>query len=95
MAHLSAPVSLAEVAEASGVCVRTLSRAFRKRHGLGPMGFLRHRRLEAARHDLLVAERDGMSVTEVALSYGFRHLGRFAVDYRQAFGESPSETLRR
>ena len=23
------------------------------------------------------------------------HLGRFAVDYRRRFGESPSETLRR
>jgi AraC-like DNA-binding protein len=31
----------------------------------------------------------------VALYYGFAHLGRFAGEYRKAFGESPSETLRR
>jgi transcriptional regulator GlxA family with amidase domain len=31
----------------------------------------------------------------VALRCGFRELGRFAADYRAAFGENPSETLRR
>jgi transcriptional regulator GlxA family with amidase domain len=32
-------------------------------------------------------------VTRVAMDCGFFHLGRFARDYRQAFGESPSVTL--
>jgi transcriptional regulator GlxA family with amidase domain len=31
----------------------------------------------------------------VASRCGFRELGRFAADYRAAFGEYPSETLRR
>jgi tetratricopeptide (TPR) repeat protein len=33
-------------------------------------------------------------VTEVAQRCGFRHFGRFAHQYRDAFGETPSETLR-
>jgi hypothetical protein len=32
---------------------------------------------------------------EVALSFGFAELGRFSVEYREAFGESPWATLRR
>jgi transcriptional regulator GlxA family with amidase domain len=34
-------------------------------------------------------------VTTVAQSVGFSHMGRFSALYRQAFGESPSESLRR
>jgi hypothetical protein len=33
------------------------------------------------------------NVTRTALRYGFLHLGRFAIEYRQAYGESPSATL--
>ncbi len=75
--------------------VRTLSRAFRSRHGLGVMGFLKRRRLETVRGELLAAEPGSTSVTQVALRYGFAHLGRFSVEYRKLFGERPSETLAR
>jgi AraC-like DNA-binding protein len=94
-ARLETPVSLPTVAAAAGVSLRTLTRAFHKEYGVGPVGFLRRRRLEAARRDLLAAEPDSTNVTDVALRYGFAHLGRFAGEYRKAFGESPSETLRR
>ena len=38
---------------------------------------------------------DGTTVTDLALAHGFGHLGRFAVEYREAFGESPSVSLGR
>lgn len=91
--HLDRPMSLAEVARELGVSPRTVSRIFRNRHGTSPIAFLRRRRLEAARCDLVDAEPGQESVTQVALRYGFQHLGRFAIDYRRSFGESPSETL--
>ena len=34
-------------------------------------------------------------VKQIAYSHGFSHLGHFSSDYRQLFGEAPSETLRR
>jgi AraC-like DNA-binding protein len=94
-ASLDQPVSLAEVARAASVGTRTLSRVFCARHGMGPMAFLRRRRLEAARRDLFTTSPRELSITEVALRYGFAHLSRFAADYRRCFGESPTETLRR
>ncbi len=94
-AQLESVVSLAEVAAAVGTSTKTLSLAFRKRHGMGPVGFLRLRRLEAARRDLAAAEPGATAVSDVALRYGFAHLGRFAGAYREAFGELPSETLSR
>src|SRR6185312_15188934 len=58
------------------------------------LGWLRQMRLALARRELLHADPDS-SVTEVALSAGFTQLGRFSVQYRKAFGESPSFTIRR
>jgi transcriptional regulator GlxA family with amidase domain len=94
-AHVAAPVALAHVAEAAGVSIRTLSRAFRKHHGMGPIRFLATLRFEAAKSALLAASPEETSVTRVALAHGFASLGRFAVQYRLRFGESPSQTLSR
>ena len=35
------------------------------------------------------------SVTEIAMTWGFSHMGRFSVEYRRRFGEIPSDSLRR
>ena len=58
-----------------------------------PLTFWRQLRLAAARA-CLVEGSNGTSVTEIATRFGFGHFGRFAQDYRQRFGEAPSETLR-
>ena len=52
---------------------------------------------EAAATARRALERGGAAttVTQVANEYGFGELGRFAVRYRQLFGETPSATLRR
>jgi AraC family ethanolamine operon transcriptional activator len=51
-------------------------------------------RLNAARRDLVRAGAGETSVTTTALRWGFGHFGRFSVDYRRMFGESPIATLR-
>jgi len=93
-ARLTCPVSRADLAAVAGVSIRTLSRGFAERWGTSPMGFLKQQRMEAAYRELLGAESGATSVTEVAFRYGFMHLGKFAGDYKRAFHESPSETLR-
>ena len=94
-ANLDSPVTRDRLAEAAGVSIRTLSRAFTKHHGMGPLAFLKQRRLDAAYRDLLGAEPGTVSVTDTAVRYGFAHMGKFAIEYRQAFGESPSRSLAR
>ena len=94
-ANLHTAISRTHLANAAGVSIRTLSRAFLGRHGIGPMTFLRQRRLEAAYRHLLRSDAGSINVTDIAVRYGFNHLGKFAMQYKQAFGESPSVTLRR
>jgi AraC-like DNA-binding protein len=92
--HLDAPITLADLVAASGVPGRTLLKHFKDHRGTTPMRYLREARLGRAREALLRAEA-AESVTQVAMAWGFQHLGRFAIDYRRRFGESPSETCKR
>lgn len=82
-----------EMAQAAGVSQKTLEVAFREVMDMTPGKYLVIRRLNAARRALVSADRAKASVTDVALEYGFTHLGRFAKNYRQLFGEAPSKTL--
>lgn len=92
-AHLSEPLTLEAIAQASGASVRGLCLAFQKRLQYSPMAYVRMARLERARQDLLGAP-PGTQVTDVALRWGFNHVGRFSAAYRKRYGESPLQTLR-
>ena len=59
-----------------------------------PYGYLRRVRLERAHRDLQAGSPADTSVAAVAGRWGFADLGRFAAQYRTAFGRLPSQTLR-
>lgn len=88
----AAAPSTAALAASAGIAPRTLQRHVRAALGTRPKTLARRLRLGAARDALLAGE--ATSVIDVALQHGFAHPGRFAVAYREAFGESPSATLR-
>jgi transcriptional regulator GlxA family with amidase domain len=92
---MDSPVSIHSFCRTAAINQRTLLRAMRAIHGTTPSHHVRALRLAEARQTLLCMDPPASSVTEVALRFGFRELGRFAVDYRMKFGESPSDTLRR
>jgi transcriptional regulator GlxA family with amidase domain len=87
-----APLTVRDLADAAGVGVRTLQEGFRSALGTTPMRYLRDVRLARARQDLLAADADPEAITTVAYRWGFSHLGRFAEQYRAAYGESPTQT---
>ncbi|KUM34325.1 AraC family transcriptional regulator [Pseudomonas sp. EpS/L25] len=91
-AHARENPSLDQLERIAGVSRAKLYASFRRYHGQPPMAYLKRLRLEGVRR-LLLARRGGASVSRIALDWGFEHLGRFASDYRQAFGETPSQTL--
>lgn len=91
--RLDEPVQLEALAAVAGVRPRTLEAHFKLHLGTTPLGWVRRTRLARARQQLLAAGDDA-SVTGVATANGFSQLGRFAAQYRQQFGELPSQTLR-
>ena len=95
LGHLDTPLRVVDIADAVGVSVPTLNRAFRKYHGIGPKAFLKQRRLDRVRSELLRADPHATTVTAIATKHAFWHLSQFAADYKRAFREAPSDTLRR
>ena len=91
-ANLDRPLTIADIAATAGVPGTTLFKHFHDGFGISPMGYVRNQRFHKVRQDLLKAQK-GARVTEIASRWGFTHLGRFAVEYRIRFGESPSQTL--
>jgi AraC-like DNA-binding protein/tetratricopeptide (TPR) repeat protein len=86
--------SVTELAGVAGVSSRTLQRQFRIFLGKAPRAALRDIRFDSARRELLRGLPDA-KVTDVALRYGLAHCGRFSVEYRRRYGETPSQTLKR
>ncbi|MET4257204.1 AraC-like DNA-binding protein [Bradyrhizobium sp. S3.12.5] len=87
------PVHVSEVCAALGVARRTLHRAFHEVFGLGPVSFLRHKRLCAVHSILQQSAPGSTTVAAVAMEQGFYELGRFSRYYLAMFGERPSQTL--
>lgn len=94
-AHIGHPLYSDDVEQALGVPMRTLHNAFVAVHGMSAHRYLRLRRLHLARAALRQAPGSASHVKVAALNNGFWHLGRFAQEYRDLFGESPSDTMRR
>jgi AraC-like DNA-binding protein len=94
-AHLDEPVSILKLAAAAGVSARSLQTGFQQFRGTTPMAHLRALRLKRAHDELLAADPRRASVTDIAMRWGFSHLGKFAVAYKERFGESPRDTLGR
>jgi AraC family transcriptional regulator, ethanolamine operon transcriptional activator len=90
--HLDPVIRIDELCQAAGTSLSRLERSFRDVFGVGPRRYLALRRFASARRELLGG--DTALVTDAATRWGFFHLGRFAQEYGQLYGERPSDTLR-
>jgi AraC-like DNA-binding protein len=93
-AHSDEPAHLLEVCADLDISARSLSLLCREQLGMSPIRYLWLRRMNLARRALRGADAS-MTVTKIAMNFGFSHLGRFSVAYRSLFGELPSVALAR
>lgn len=93
--NIEQTLTLTDLCHALGTSSRALCYGFQEMFGMSPMAYLKLLRLQRVHRVLKNAEPSHKTVTEIASQFGFCHLGYFARDYRQVFGELPSETLKR
>jgi AraC family transcriptional regulator len=89
--HISGPVSLADVASATGLSRMHFAAQFKAATGLRPHEYLLRRRVERAQ-EMLVGT--GMSVVDVAQSVGFQNQSHFTSVFKRFAGEPPRTWLR-
>ena len=83
-------ISITDLCGAVGANRRTLHLGFLELYGIPPMKYLRALRLCRARREILAPRDPDVRVTDVAMTWGFSHLGRFSASYRAFFGKLPS-----
>jgi AraC family ethanolamine operon transcriptional activator len=92
LGHADEPLSILEVCSRVGTGRRKLNYCFQDVLGTTPIKYLRTVRLNSVRRALRQAS-PGATIQDIASHWGFWHLSQFAQDYKQLFGELPSETL--
>jgi AraC-like DNA-binding protein len=93
-ANWNQPITIEALVAATNVSARSLFYSFKAGRGYSPMDFVKRVRLGRAWQKLSRPDAE-TSVTAVAFECGFGNPSHFARDYRDRFGERPSETLRR
>lgn len=91
--HVGRPVLVADLCRVTGVSERTLRNIFYEYFGVGPVRFLKVRQLQEVRA-MLVKSAPGETVSSIAARVGVWDFNLFARNYREIYGEKPSETLR-
>lgn len=87
------PIRVEDVSNALGMSPRGVEVLFRNSLGIGPSAYIRHQRLHGVRRTLLAEAPKPGVIKEVALKWGFWHMGHFSKHYRSLFGECPTQTL--
>ena len=88
-AQLGEPrLSMGDIADKEQLSPRYLQRLF-ERQGLTFSGYVKRRRLERCRQDLIDPKYAGQSIAEIGFRWGFRDQARFSRTFSQAFGTPP------
>jgi AraC-like DNA-binding protein len=92
-ANWDKPIDIEAMAEVANVSARSLFREFKRDRGYSPAAFAKQIRLNHAKE--MLEQVDGPSIIQIAYKCGFQNPSHFAKDFKLAFGELPSETLKR
>lgn len=92
-AKIDEEIRFVEISKMLGVSQRTLEYTFKNNLGISSKRYLQLLKLNAIRQELLLADPSKTKISDIALKYGFFHMGHFGSEYKKLFGKTPKETL--
>ena len=90
----SYPLTITELCQITHVSRRALQYCFEKGFGISPIQYIRECRLNEIRR-LLLKEESDIIIADLALDLGFFHIATFNAQYKDLFGETPTQTIKR
>lgn len=88
IANLEKDLSIDLIAGEAGASTSTIQRHFKEHFGITIFGFIRQKRLEAARAALAT---DGIPVSKAAHLAGYHNISSFTTAFRKTFGITPKQ----
>lgn len=92
---LTQDISLEYMQNITCTSQRSLYTLFERYLQCSPKQYIKNRKLLKINEQIKNRSCNVQNISELAIEYGFYNLGRFARDYKDKFGELPSETLKK
>ncbi|WP_425918721.1 AraC family transcriptional regulator [Acinetobacter sp. TSRC1-2] len=93
LTHAQEEICADHLQDLAGVSKSKLYEEFQYYYGTSPMAYLKKHRLQQIYKVLSASGLNRkISISQLAFKWGFNHLSRFSQEYREEFGEKPSET---
>jgi transcriptional regulator GlxA family with amidase domain len=87
--NLHLKISMLDLKHHTKYSERSLQLIFKKHLNKSPFEYIEEQRLLKA-YELIKQYKDSRKTTDIAREVGFRHLGRFSVNFKKRFGIHPS-----
>ena len=91
--NLHLKISMLDLKQHTKYSERSLQLLFKKHLNKSPFEYIEEQRLLKA-HELIKQFKQSKKTTDIAAEVGFRHLGRFSVNFKRRFGIHPSALAR-
>ena len=91
--NLHLKISMLDLKHHTKYSERSLQLIFKKHLNQSPFEYIEEQRLLKA-YELIKQHKQSKKTTDIATEVGFRHLGRFSVNFKRRFGVHPSALAR-
>ena len=91
--NLHLKISMLDLKRHTKYSERSLQLIFKKHLNKSPFEYIEEQRLLKA-YELIKQHKQSRKTTDIATEVGFRHLGRFSVNFKRRFGVHPSALAR-
>ena len=92
--NLYRKIMMLELKQHTKCSERSLQMLFKKHLNKSPFEYIKEQRLLKA-YELIKQYKQSKKTTDIAREVGFRHLGRFSVNFKKRFGVHPSALAKR